>query len=118
MPTIDDILPPVREVKVETPGGSTVVVEYRPDTISVAQQMRIHEVQQSGDHAAMMRLLTEFLHGAVVSWDLDRADGQPWPLDVESLTELPLSVASWVFEAISADNAPATEGESVPSDAG
>lgn len=118
MPTLDDILPPVREVKVETPGGSSVVVEYRPDTISVGQQMRIHEVQQSGDHAAMMALLTEFLHGAVVTWDLDRTPGERWQLDTDALAELPLAVASWIFEAISADNAPATEGESEPSDAG
>lgn len=118
MPSLADILSPARDVKVETPSGETLTVTYRPDSMTLGQELRIAEAQADNDKAALIRAFTEWAIATIDRWDLTNNDGDVWPLTDDALQTLPESVLMWIFEAVNADATPATAGESTPSAAG
>lgn len=112
MPSLSDLLGPSRTLKVETPAGGVLHIDYQPASVTVGQQMAFQECQQSGDEVRLLGLLCEWLADIVTAWDLTDSDGGPWPLTVDGLQPLPVSVMAWVFEAIQKDATPAgDEGE-------
>ena len=99
---LSDLAKDRRTVTVTVNGG-TVSVTYRPGGITPQSEDALRELiaeQRAG--ASLVAMLS----GILVEWDLQDDEGQPYPMDAESLRRLPTVFLSAIAEGISADLRP------------
>lgn len=119
MPTLDDLIPQ-RKATVTTPGGGDLAVTVSPSAYTIDREVALQAIVSDGtDPNAVADELCALIADVVVEWDLTGNDGQPWPLDRQSLRGLPPQMLMWIMNGIRPFLTPAgDEGESGPSDAG
>ena len=91
--------------------GDTLTIVYYPSRISDKMLRSLSKVRAEGDvHEILDGIgsLNEVLSKIVKSWDLYKDDEQTimWPLDADSLSELPVVFKQDVFMEISKDMSP------------
>lgn len=95
-------------------GEDSVTVTYYPSRVSekVFGSLAVLADQSNTDFVANAHALNEVLVTLVASWDVLRDDGQPVPITMEDLPDVPLTFRGLVVNSISEDirgNAQATQ---------
>lgn len=66
----------------------TLNVTYRPNLLSRAEFRRLRDLSESGDDPDDDNGIAPLLARAIIGWDFLQDDGQPYPIDVDSLALL------------------------------
>jgi hypothetical protein len=103
MAKISHLLKDKRPLAIDLGEGETLNVVYRPGVLTPARHDEaIDLVEQQRVGAALAKSLSLSL----VSWDLTGEEGEPYPVDEDTLRELPVRFLDMVFSAIQDDNVP------------
>lgn len=84
-------------------GENSLNLVYRVDKITPKSEGRLMDLARENRSGGA---LAEVLAAVVVSWDLENDKGEPYPVTIEALSELPILVLSAIFEAIQAAQRP------------
>lgn len=96
MPKLAELIADRAEAHVPLDHGS-IAITYRPKIVTPKWQEQIAEAERQGDLNAS---LYEPLAEALISWDLERDDGTPYPLTREGLQDVPKVVLTSVLVAV------------------
>lgn len=89
-------------------GGNSVTVSYCPAKITNKMVIQAQQAQKTNDIALALKETSNILHAVIKSWDLYEDDEmtRPYPLDVDSLEELPYKITETVLMGIMSDMSP------------
>jgi hypothetical protein len=92
----------VVEVELEDAGVS-IAVTYDREALIRAMAERASPAAFLGEIYAETSVTVDTLADALVSWDITEDDGRPYPVDRESLAQLPIWVVFKINQAVTAD---------------
>lgn len=89
-----------RRIAVDFGGGAVLNVTYRVYGVTPAtEELVLSEGLTDGER------LVRYLHDIIAEWDLETDDGQPYPLTLEAMREVPKGVLWRIFDAVREDTA-------------
>lgn len=99
MPKLSQLLSDIVEVVIPPDGDDPVRISVRRQFVTPSMQIRLMSVADAPQDE-QARTLIEFVHLAVVSWNLTDEEGTVLGLDRESVANVPLAILAEVAQAI------------------
>lgn len=83
-------------------GDDEIVFEYRPGMVTPEMVLSLQGVADNSGVAEIV----EFLASVIARWEIEADDGSPWPVKVENLLQLPVSLLGAMLTTIIEDAQP------------